>query len=96
MDSLCKQKVLTKLDKNEVTECLNSFVNVDKEDTTLRVCLDPSGLNPYIIRPVFNSYTLDEISYMQGVKWEDTSKKEEKRTFLPEKEDKRRTFSIKN
>ena len=25
---------------------------------------DPSGLNPYIIRPVFNSYTLDEISYM--------------------------------
>ena len=64
LDSLCKQKVLTKLDKNEVTEWLNSFVNVDKEDTTLRVCLDPSGLNPYIIRPVFNSYTLDEISYM--------------------------------
>ena len=64
LDSLCKQKVLTKLDKNEVTEWLNNFVNVDKEDTTLRVCLDPSGLNPYIIRPVFNSYTLDEISYM--------------------------------
>ena len=60
LDSLCKQKVL-KLDKNEVTEWLNSFANVDKEDTTLRVCLDPSGLNPYIIRPVFNSYTLDEI-----------------------------------
>ena len=64
LDSLCKQKVLTKLDKNEVTEWLNSFVNVDKEDTSLRVYLDPSGLNPYIIRPVFNSYTLDEISYM--------------------------------
>ena len=64
LDSLCKQKVLTKLDKNEVTEWLNNFVNVDKEDTSLRVCLDPSGLNPYIIRPVFNSYTLDEISYM--------------------------------
>ena len=64
LDSLCKQKVLTKLDKNEVTEWFNSFVNVDKEDTTLRVCLDPSGLNPYIIRPVFNSYTLDEISYL--------------------------------
>ena len=28
----------------------------------------------------------------QGVKWEDTSKKEEKRTFFPEKEDKKRTF----
>ena len=47
LDSLCKQKVLTKLDKNEVTEWLNSFVNVDKEDTSLRVSLDPSGLNPY-------------------------------------------------
>ena len=30
----------------------------------LRVCLDPTGLNPHIIRPVCNSYTLDEISYM--------------------------------
>ena len=39
----CKEKVLTKLDKNEVTEWLNSFVSVDKEDTTLRVCLIQVG-----------------------------------------------------
>ena len=62
--SLVKKEVLTKLDKNEVTEWLNSFVNVKKPNGHLRVCLDPTGLNPYIIRPVCNSYTLDEISYM--------------------------------
>ena len=26
--------------------------------------LGPNSLNPYIIRPVCNSYTLDKISYM--------------------------------
>ena len=44
-------------------EWLNSFVCPIKDDGGLRVCLDPTGLNPYIIRPVFNSHTLDEISY---------------------------------
>ena len=59
------QGTITKLDKNTVTPLLNSFVNVGKKDQKcLRVCLDPTGLNPYIIRPVCNSYTLDEISYM--------------------------------
>ena len=47
-----------------LTPWLNSFVNVGKDDGRLRVCLNPTGLNPYIIRPVCNSYTLDEISYM--------------------------------
>ena len=37
---------------------------MNKTDGKLRVCLDPTGLNLYIIRPVCNSYTLDEISYM--------------------------------
>ena len=59
------QGTITKLDKNTVTSWLNSFVNVGKKDQkSLRVCLDPTGLNPYIIRPVCNSYTLDEISFM--------------------------------
>ena len=64
LDSLVKKGVLTKLDKNEVTEWLNSFLNVTKPNGELRVCLDPTGLNPFIIRPVCNSYTLDEVSYM--------------------------------
>ena len=65
LDSMEDQGTITKLDKNTVTPWLNSFVNVGKKDKkSLRVCLDPTGLNPYIIRPVCNSYTLDEISYM--------------------------------
>ena len=55
--------MLRKLKPNEVPEWLNSFVCPVKDDGGLRVCLDPTGLNPYIVRPVFNSHTLDEISY---------------------------------
>ena len=58
------QGTIKKLDKNTVTPWPNSFVNVGKDDGRLRVCLDPTGLNPDIIRPVCNSYTLDEICYM--------------------------------
>ena len=64
LDDMEGQGTITKLDKNTVTPWLNSFVNVGKDDNRLRVCLDPTGLNPHIIRPVCNSYTLDEISYM--------------------------------
>ena len=60
--------VLRKLKPNEVPEWLNSFVCPVKDDGGLRVCLDPTGLNPYIVRPVFNSHTLDEISYKLKVK----------------------------
>ena len=63
LDSLEDKDVLRKLKPNEVPEWLNSFVCPVKDDGGLRVCLDPTGLNPYIIRPVFNSHTLDEISY---------------------------------
>ena len=66
LDSMEGQGTITKLNKNTVTPWLNSFVNVGKKDDkkSLRVCLDPTGLNPYIIRPVLNLYTLDEISHM--------------------------------
>ena len=63
LDSLEHRDVLRKLKPNEVPIWLNSFVFPVKDDGGLRVCLDPTGLNPYIVRPVFNSYTLDEISY---------------------------------
>ena len=63
LDSLEHKDVLRKLKPIEVQEWLNSFVCPVKDDGSLRVCLDPTGLNPYIVRPVFNSHTLDEISY---------------------------------
>ena len=69
LDNLENRKVLRKLKPNEVPEWLNSFVCPVKDDNSLRVCLDPTGLNPYIIRPVFNSHTLEEISHeLKGAK----------------------------
>ena len=63
LDSLEHKDVLRKLKPIEVQEWLNSFVCPVKDDDSLRVCPDPTGLNPYIVRHVFNSHTLDEISY---------------------------------
>ena len=58
---MVKAGILTKLDKNQTTEWLNSFVVVRKPSGKLRVCLDPTDLNPHIIHPVCNSNTLDDI-----------------------------------
>ena len=41
-------------------EWLNSFVTVCKPNGSLRICLDPTDLNKYIVHPVCNSYILDE------------------------------------
>ena len=58
---MVKDGILTKLDKNQATEWLNSFVVVRKPSGKLRNCLDPTDLNPHIIRPVCNSNTLDDV-----------------------------------
>ena len=42
-------------------EWLNSFVTVRKPNGSLHICLDPTDLNKYIVHPVCNSYTLEEI-----------------------------------
>ena len=61
INSIVKAGILTKLDKNQATEWLNSFVVVRKPSGKLRVCLDPTDLNPHIIHPSCNSNTLDDI-----------------------------------
>ena len=58
---MVKDGILTNLDKNQATEWLNSFVVVRKLSGKLRICLDPTDLNPHIIRPVCNSNTLDDV-----------------------------------
>ena len=58
---MVKDGILTKLDKNQAAEWLNSFVVVRKPSGKLRICLDPTDLNPHIIRPVCNSNTLDDV-----------------------------------
>ena len=44
-------------------EWLNSFVIVKKPNGDLMIYLDPTDLHKYIVRPVCNSNTLDEISF---------------------------------
>ena len=53
----------SKLDDANVNapEWLNSFVVVKKLNGKLRICLEPTDLNPYIVRPVCNARTLDEV-----------------------------------
>ena len=46
---------------NKAPEWLNSFVIVKKPNGKLHVCLDPTDLNQYTVRPICNSLTLDEI-----------------------------------
>ena len=49
LDSMVSQGILSKLDDANVNvpEWLNSFVVVKKPNGKLRICLDPTDLNPY-------------------------------------------------
>ena len=63
LDNMVSQGILSKLDDANVNapEWLNSFVVVKKPNGKLQICLDPTDLNPFIVRPVCNARTLDEI-----------------------------------
>ena len=58
-----KQGIISKLDQNTATEWLNSFVIIKKPNGDLRICLDSTNPNKYIVRPVCNLNTLDEVSF---------------------------------
>ena len=58
-----KEGIISKFNHNTATEWPNSFVVVKKPNGNLRICLDPTDLNKYIVRPVCNSNTLDEVSF---------------------------------
>ena len=45
------------------TEWLNSYIILKKPNGSLHICLDPTRLKEYILRPVCNSATLDEVSH---------------------------------
>ena len=61
--SMEKHGIISRLNCNTATEWLNSFVMVKKPKGDLRICLDPTDLNKYIVRPVCNLNTLDEVSF---------------------------------
>ena len=57
LEKLVDEGILRKLK----IEWLNSFVCVHKPNGSIRLCLDPTHLNKYIVRPHHNSKTLDDI-----------------------------------
>ena len=63
LQSMAKAGIISKLDRNTPTPWLNSYIIVKKPNGSLRICLYPTDLNKYIVRPVCNSRTLDEVSH---------------------------------
>ena len=63
LDKLCKEGILHKVDISEPIEWLNSFVCVKKSNGKIRLCLDLTHLNKWIIRPHHSVQSLvDDIS----------------------------------
>ena len=63
LQSMEKAGIISKLDRNTSTPWLNSYVIMKKPNESLRICLDPTDLNKYIIHPVCNSRMLDDVSH---------------------------------
>ena len=61
LDKLVNEKILHKVDIAEPIEWLNSFVCVKKPNGKLRLCLDPTHLNKWIIRPRHSSKLVDNV-----------------------------------
>ena len=63
LDNMVSQGILSKLDDVNVNapEWLNSFVVIKKPNGKLLICLDPTDLNPFIVRPVCNARTMEQI-----------------------------------
>ena len=70
LDKLCKEKILHKVDISEPTEWLYSFVCVKKPNGKIRLCLDPTHLNKWIIRPHHSAKLVDDILHrLNGAKF---------------------------
>ena len=61
LEKLVDEGILRKLKIDEKSEWLNSFFCVRKPNGSIHLCLDPTHLNKYIVRPHHNSKTLDDI-----------------------------------
>ena len=61
LEKLVNEGMLRKLKIDEKSEWLNLFVCVRKPNGGIRLCLDPTHPNKYIIHPHPNSKTLDDI-----------------------------------
>ena len=69
LDKLVKEEILHKVDISEPIEWLNSFVCVKMPNGKLRLCLDPTHLNKWIIRPRHSTKLVDGILHkLNGAK----------------------------
>ena len=67
---MVKEEILHKVDISEPIEWLNSFVCVKKPNGKLRLCLDPTHLNKWIIRPRHSVKLVDDVLHkLNGAKW---------------------------
>ena len=70
LDKLVKEEILHKADISEPIEWLNSFVCVKKPNGKLRLCLDPTHLNKWIIRPRHSAKVVDDVLHkLNRAKW---------------------------
>ena len=70
LDKLVCEEILHKVDISEPIEWLNSFVCVKKANGKIRLCLDPTHLNRWIIRPRHSTKLVDDILHqLNGAKW---------------------------
>ena len=70
LDKLVKEEILRKVDISEPIKWLNSFVCVKKTNGKLRLCLDLTHLNKWIIRPRHSAKLVDDVLHkLNGAKW---------------------------
>ena len=70
LDKLVEEKILHKVDISKPIEWLNSFVCVKKANGKIRLCLDPTHLNKWIIRPCHSAKLIDNVLHkLNGSKY---------------------------
>ena len=70
LDKLVAEGILHKVDISEPIEWLNSFVCVKKANGKIRLCLDPTHLNRWIIRPRHSSKLVNDVLHnLNGAKF---------------------------
>ena len=70
LDKLCNEGILHKVDISEPIEWLNSFVCVKKANGKIRLCLDLTHLNKWIIRLRYSAKLVDNILHrLNGAKY---------------------------
>ena len=61
LNKLVDEQILHKVDISKLIEWLNSFVCVKNPNGKIRLCLDPTHLNKWIIRPRHSSKLVDDV-----------------------------------